>query len=430
MPLERAALLALLILGVPTLLAGWLLTLDAKVNLLLLGIPAGLALLTVVPKAPELLHQREQRLLGIYFAVVGTFTLLNGLRSGREVAREDIIALATLAIWASPFFSVYYLVNTPRAYGWAVRLLDLAGVGIALSVLLGFIAPRYFGVQFGEYNSDGVEVRAFGPFGDQVGFSLVYFAVRSVFRGKIMLLAYFCSAILLTGTRGAIISLAVGMTVAVLLGAAAQARQPGVTRNRFVIIALWALVFSGGFLLSDIGETTRIRLQSITRGETSLQQRLGSMTLGLRVLADNPIGGVGYLGFRRQGAEFGFHERFAGDVGGNSTYTAQNQYLQSALDGGIFALALWIAFLLCLYRKLWGALPWVDPVRQIDLRAGLAWLAAMAIGNQAAVWFLSHNITTYVFVVVFAVLLGGVRFPNPQVLSSASSRGRRPMSVR
>lgn len=429
MPLARAALFAVLILGVPTLLAYWLLTLDAKVNVLLLGIPAGAALFTLIPNIPESLHHREQRLLLFYFALVGIFTLLGGLRSGFSVAREDVIALATLAIWASPFFSVYFLVDTPRAYGWAVRLLDIAGGGIALSVLIGFIAPRYLGFQFGEFNSDGVQVRAFGPFGDQVGFPLVYFAMRSVFRGKIVMLALFCSAILLTGTRGAIISLSVGMGAAILLGAS-MGKKKGDARNRFVLVFLWAAVFSVGFLLSDFGATTLTRMQSVGRGESSLQQRFGSMKLGVQVLVDNPIGGVGYLGFRRLGAEYSFHQRFAGDVGGNATYTAQNQYLQSALDGGLIALVLWIAFLLCLFRKLRAALSWVDPARQIDLRAGLAWLVAMAVGNQAAVWFLSHNITTYMFVVLFAVLLRGVRFPNPPPLPASPVRAPRPLSIR
>ena len=339
-----------------------------------------------------------------YFAIVGFCTVVAFILGYAPAPREQLISLAQLVIWSTTFVTIYFLVKSISEYRRAMHLIDIAGFAIGLSVLAAYVSSIYFGYRFGEFinpDNEGL-VRAFGPFGDQVGFALGYFALRTIVQGRLALMVFYGVAILLTGTVGAYISFIVGILWLLFRGTRlANVRLR--LRRRFLVLTCVSVIAMAGFLFTQMGETAKSRIQTSMQGAGSVQQRLTSMSLGMRVFVDNPLG-VGYLGFNSIGKKYGFAAAF-GDTKTNATYTTNNQILQAAVDGGVPAVCALVVFLCLLYRVIRAAAHRAEEAISADLIAGLAWLFGLAIGNQSAVWLLPTSITSLVFFLVFGVLL-------------------------
>jgi O-antigen ligase len=253
--------------------------------------------------------------------------------------------------------------------------------------------------------NDGQQIRAFGFFGDQVGFVLGYFLLRCFIYKKWFILLVYAIAILLTGTRGAVISVSFGILLAVF-----QSVSDKNSRNRLLgsiasIIILTSIIAT--ILLSTAyGQNAVDRFVNIFQGEDVLYQRRVAIQLGLQIYSDNPILGVGYLGFNRLSQTYNFGQNFAVDSDINrGTFTTQNQYVQAATDAGTFGLIALIIFLYYLLREIKRQQYKVSPKYSRDMIVAFSWAGAMIFGNQAAVWILPTNITGYLFFLIMGLSL-------------------------
>lgn len=316
-------------------------------------------------------------------------------------------------IWFSVFISIYYIVRTKREYKFSAVLMDIIGLLILTSVLLSYIGPKYLGFSFGEISYSDNGIRAFGPFGDQVGFALGYFVLRSFVRGRWISVVFYVIAILSTGTRGAILSVALGV-LWLIIQMIVRRQEYYRIQFRVILISLLVLASSISFLYSSYGENTLVRLGEALQNQDSLYQRKIAIQLGVAIYFDNPVLGVGYLGFNRLGEAYNFNRYTA--IGGDAQrglFTAQNQFVQTATDAGTLGLFFLLLLLWMLFRELKRGYLRVEKVYEPDLIAATAWLIALVLGNQAAVWILPATITGYIFALVMGLSLALIGLHKP-----------------
>jgi O-Antigen ligase len=377
------------------------------------GLPPALFVLAVLLGRQSLLAQRPYPHFYAYFAAVGFATLLGIAQRDQQTVYEQTIALATLFAWTSAFISIYLIVRTPREYRWAMRLIDILGTLISLSVFVSYIAPTYFNLPFGEMHLEDGRIRAFGPFGDQVAFVIVYFALRAIIKRQPMVIVH-CAAILFTGTRGAFLALVVGGLW--LVAATENDKQHAFLRRRIMWGSVLALGSVRVFLLTPYGQTALDRIIN-ARHEGSLDHRTAAATLGVIVFLDHPLAGVGFLGFNRLSEQYHFGDQFSGtDSVERATYTAQNQYVQTATDAGIPGLVVLVFFLWTLFKELKKGARRLTGVYRLDLLSASAWLVALAIGNQAAVWLLPAALTSYLFFAVCGLSLAATKLQDRRLI--------------
>lgn len=394
------ALVAYMIIGVPVLFAINILQ-EEEVGR---GIPLTLLVAFIVLaflNHKDLLRQRVRRFFFLYFLTL-LFTGGLALVATNPFAESaQLTSLLSFFSWSSVFISIYYLTSDFRVYQFAVRLVDKLGLALAFSVYLSYIGPEFLEFSFGEVQRTTTVVRAFGPFGDQVGFALSYFALRGLTRQKWLIAILCLGAILFTGTRGAVISLAIGAVWLVINLRGQSRRVVKIALVTGLAVLLYVSIFQNeGFS----------RFEDVLLNDDALLQRRSAIELGFRIFADNPVFGIGYLGFNRMIDQYGFVHYF--EIGSDivrGAYTAQNQYLQTATDAGVLGLAALGLFLGSVWIEFRRARHHVADKLLLDLFASSAWVVALVLGNLAAVWLLPAAITSYLFCLVTGLTLGLIR---------------------
>jgi O-antigen ligase len=163
-----------------------------------------------------------------------------------------------------------------------------------------------------------------------------------------------------------------------------------------VLVVLWAGMSAALFFASPYGETALGRLALLLSGGDVLIQRRAAATVGVRIVLDNPVLGLGYLGVNRVAEQYGAADYVHDDPEqARGFFTAQNQYLEVAADAGLLGLAAFLLFVLVLLRGLrpGGA----REVQSDDVLAIRAFLIGMLVGNQGSVWMLHLSIAGYCF---------------------------------
>lgn len=357
-----------------------------------------LLLLAALRDPQTLLAAHGQWTFHAFFLLLFSTTLAASLPAV-SVAGQ-LLSVLSCYIWCSVFLSAQVLLRSMTDVHAVLRWLRVVGAATAISVWASYALAANFETTFGEVVNAFGEFRAFGPFGDQVGFILVLFLVWAFARGAWLQLAVHAVAILMTGTRGAIFAGLVGIAWVTSV----QFRQKGSLRQ---LLAVAGMVIGSAFswqIAQDPG--FRFRSESIW---LTAQDRLDAVALGAQVFLENPLGGVGFGGFREAVRTTGTVGRFSeGDDLERATFTTTNQYVQTATDGGVFALAGLVAFgFVIVYncRRAWHSAP--EPGRT-DLVAVEGYLVAILLGNQTAVWLLPNSSTAY-FVLLSAALAARTR---------------------
>lgn len=406
------------IVGVPVLFAVEVLA-DKELSNFIIYPLLLLFILTVALNQKQIFSNKAHKIFYLYFFTLLFATILAGTIFSSVYTQ--IITLGMCFIWATVFISIYHIVKTPGQYRIAMRLLDIVGIAIALSVFLSYIGPEYFGFSFGEIiYAPGI--RAFGPFGDQVGFVLSYFMLRSFVYNRWLSVAIYLAAILFTGTRGAVLSVTVGI---VWLIFQLLTDKEDYSKVRYRAIPILILVIAGAFffLSSPYGETTLSRFEDLLLGEDTLLQRRTAIEYGVRVYLDYPILGVGYLGFNRLSDAYNFYQYLSfGSDAQRGMYTAQNQYVQTATDAGTPGLLLLLIFLLTLLNEHTRGRSLANRLDKLDLLCSSAWIIAMALGNQAAVWILPATVTSYFFFLMMGLSLSLIRMQDQRLLPISSTQ--------
>jgi O-antigen ligase len=295
---------------------------------------------------------------------------------------------------AAIFFLFYYSVTCVEELRQADRYFQSVGLTVTLSVYLSIALYLTIGFQFGEVQDTQGLTRYFGPLGDQVGFIIALFCFRELLVGRALLAIFHGAAIFATGTRGALLTLFVGLLMVYFSGRKRQKNAP-----LWVKLVAVALVV---FLVAVFGTMMVTRLTDVEHLGSGLTQRSLSMLLGLKVFLGNMLTGVGYSGFRF--AALGYDpEALFPEFALNVITNTQNQLLQVATDAGIPGVIAFLLLMKIIYKALKSAEETAKDESRYSFGAGRIWLVALLVGNQTAVWLLQGSIISYLFWVLVAM---------------------------
>ena len=260
-----------------------------------------------------------------------------------------------------------------RLTRWIGSVCLIISASVYLSALL-----HIGGLHFGEVLEfrDGA-FRAFGPLGDNVSFLLVLPALMSLVASRPLTFGIHLGALLLTATRGAMLCLLVGV-VGYLLIVAAGSHRP--TRKRI----LWSVAVAAvGFAiwLSPVTDVLMGRLSNPSMRTMAIQ-------MGITAFQESPLLGTGFDGFGNSRPAV-VEDWLIPQEAGNALSRTANQYVQTATDGGVVALACLLLFVFLTCRNALRVIRW--PGATLQMVALQLWLISVLVGNQGSLWFLSST---------------------------------------
>lgn len=244
-----------------------------------------------------------------------------------------------------------------------------------------------------------------------VGIALAAYAARE-YRSRWVSLAsgaaitLLVTTIVLSGSRSGVLNL-------VILCALLLPGSPPAWRRRLVALVVAAVLLLGGLLIvAETGHSTpraeprgagvRAQLERITnfmvteRGEEgagSLRHRLELLGVGLRILQDHPLVGVGVGNFRWLSVE---------EYGNRLRSAMHNSYLLTLVEGGVL---LMVPYLL-LFRSTWSELATTRALSRRVRAPGLGWLVEAT--RAMFVLFLVFSLFADLWYEVFLYLIVGL----------------------
>lgn len=271
----------------------------------------------------------------------------------------------------------------------AIQFINFAGASH------GFIIGEVQGLERGEG-------RYFGPVGDSVGFVLLLGYVVALCSARLAGAALFLGGILLTAGLGTIFATALGTVLFLGFGMQSEAMRAFIRRRLWLLpLALFAAVLGVAILARPMAQTLMDRVSSGTYASSG-SQRLASAKLATAMILDNPVLGVGYMGYEAALARYGGDRFFDLSKPDGATANANNQILQTLTDAGVLGLLALGALLFCAARLLWSVAKNSDSrlVGTFHLAAFL-WLLTLMLGNLAAAWLLpSSYIARFLWIIL------------------------------
>lgn len=291
--------------------------------------------------------------------------------------------LAATAVWASIYVVMFVAVRSPKDANRLITWIDGVCLAISASVWAGALL-HLAGVGFGEIIAQGDSTfRAFGPLGDQVAFVVVLPALTSLATRRPLLFGFHASAIVLTGTRGALVCLMVGIAGHLVLGG-----RTGKPRHRWQLVSI--PVIAALLWLSPVSAALKERFLSPTMRTEAIQA-------GIEIVRKSPILGFGFNGLDRNRSAVA-EDWIMPLQAANGLARASNQYVQTAVDGGLVALLALVLFAAFGIRNAVRVIRWREATPQ--LLASQLWLISMFVGNQGSLWLLSDTASGFF---IFAV---------------------------
>lgn len=340
---------------------------------------------------------RATAALLVLFLIEPTWRLVTG---DLEAALRGARFVLYMALWCSPLWLSFVAVGDAAALRRAVGRVDLLGVLVGGSVYLAAALHR-IGVSFGDVVGGGGLPRVFGPFGDMVGYLLVFFALREIVRRSWGRFGFFLGALVLGRTRGVLIAFAVGLAAIAWasIRAAFRAGHGWELLRRFAAVAVGAALAAGVLAYSPVGRAYLERFGPWDAlVETGFAGRLRTFELSLELFRRHPWLGIGPEAFaslvEREDLAWS-HEDLGQGRGreGRLAYatTAQNQILQVAAESGIVGLlgfVLWAAVALRTTRRA-CEVPGAELRDFLIAVHGFAW--AILVGLQSAVYLIDKS---------------------------------------
>jgi O-antigen ligase/polysaccharide polymerase Wzy-like membrane protein len=395
---RREDLTGALVLVTPVLLSASLSTQISALAFGMYGLYLAAALSYLVPFAASLRRNPANVLLVSLFGVLAMSTCAAFARVSWSEAMLQAKSLAATAVWASIYVVAFSSVVTA---GGVFRLTRWIGVTCAFIAASVYVSALLYavGIPFGEvlvFENGGI--RAFGPLGDQVSFVLVLPALTSLVAASPAMFGVYLGALLLTATRGAVLCLVVGV-IAYFLAVATGRIRPDRRRLRWTVLAM---LVGAAVWLTPLSATLMGRVWE-QPGDSGYSLRLAAITTGAGVFRDNPVLGLGFNGF--EAARPALYEDWLNPLSAeNGLSRTSNQYVQTATDGGALALLLLVLFVISIGRNALRVAGWREATP--ELIASQLWLISMIVGNQGALWLLSHTTSGFF---IFAVAGLGAR---------------------
>ena len=366
------------------------------------GIPAlqlgmyGICLVAVLPHmgpfVASLGRSPANLLLVLLFTALAMSTAAAFARVPSPEATVQVKELAATAVWASIYIVTFSSIRSRSDVLRLTQWINAACLIITASVYLSalfYIGGLHFG-EVMEFRDGGF--RAFGPLGDNVSFLLVLPALMSLVGSRPLKFGVHLGALLLTATRGAMLCLGVGVVGYLIVAAAGSHRA---TRKQM----LWSVVAAAvGFALwmSPVSDVLRGRL-------TNPSMRMMAIQMGFDAFQEHPLLGTGFNGFgiSRPAVAEDWVIPLQAENGLSRT---QNQYVQTATDGGAVAFGCLLLFVLCTGRNALRILRW--PGATLQLVALQLWLISVLVGSQGSLWFLASTASGF-FIFAVAGLTSG-----------------------
>ena len=376
----------------------------------------------------ELVIERSIALaLGLYLVVNFIATIAAGLKFGEGSLAASLTSLARFSAEA---LVIVVVSQSVRTLAHAKRFLFVLLGTLTLLAAIQYInaVGSSHGVVIGEVQGlERGEARYFGPVGDSIGMVLLLGYLTALCFGSVIGALVFLGAILLTAGLGAILATAVGSAFFLFFGL----RRPEIrafAQRRLVFVPLLALGGLAALVVfpNSLGTTLLSRVTSGTYLQSGAQ-RQASSKLAAKMILDNPLLGVGYMGYERTLAKYGGDAHFDLQHPDGGTANANNQILQALTDSGIPGLLAFAGLVFCAARLFYRIAAWnSDRFLSAAYLAAFLWLLTQLFGNLAAVWLNPASFVTRLLWVLLGVAVAMTRLLPAAQPISASSHSPRP----
>jgi O-antigen ligase len=289
----------------------------------------------------------------------------------------------------------------------------------AVGATRGFIIGEVQGMERGE-------PRYFGPVGDSIGMVLLLGYLAALCAGRLIGALFFLGGIMLTAGLGALIATAVGTVFFVFVGLRRPEIRAHIWRRSFLVPLLTVLGLAALIAFpNSLGTTLTDRVMSGTYLQSGAQRQASGKLAGAMIL-DNPILGVGYMGYERALGQYGGDAYFNLQSSDGGTANANNQVLQVLTDSGIPGLLAFAGLVFCAAR-LFHRVTATSGDRFVSAfyLAALLWLLTQLFGNLAAVWLNPASFITRLLWVLLGVAVGINRLLPLVASASRPSRSSR-----
>ena len=337
----------------------------------------------------------------LFFATIFLSLIIHDLKniSGINLSR-NLISTVSLLFW--PLFFIFFSARriTTEKIKLQFKLINTIGYIIAANCILPVLLFYTTGYNLGELIIADNKIRSFGYLSDQVGFATVYFLINAIFRRRNIDIVIFSLAIIVTGTRGAII-MAIAASMITL-----YYRTNGVTLNIkhwFSVLAIGIFLICTNFF-NLLTNTVYLRLDDQSMGASS-DQRLGAMNMGITLFLENPITGVGYGHFfesvQSNPKFFKIKSDFSSQEFARGFSNAQNQLFEILANGGIIALFVVVCFLYLCIKQI--RLKIINKILVPELKIALIFIFSMLIFNQTAIYLFNYGISSFMMLLLLSI---------------------------
>lgn len=364
--------------------------------------------------------------IAVYLAVVFLASIFSSIRFGQGHA----ISCFTSCVRLVPEMLIVAMManavkNLDQARRCAWILIGLLGVLVAIQFVNAVGASRGFTI--GEVQGmERGEPRYFGPVGDSVGFVLLLGYLLALCHGRLVLAGLVIASIVLTAGLGAMFAAAVATGFFLLFVRHAPAFGGAVRR------LLWAvpILLFGGLaavvLFSQTLLAPMLRRAENHGFENSGAQRIASGTMARKMFEENPLTGVGYMGYERALFHYGGEKFFNLAKLDGGTANANNQFLQTLSDAGLPGLAAFALLMSVIVRRIWLTARSGDPFFGPYYLAVLLWVLTMIFGNLAATWLNPSYISRIMWIVTGSAIAVGRLLAERAEESSAEDAAPQP----
>ena len=293
------------------------------------------------------------------------------------------------------------ITTLPQARRCVGILLGTLGAVAAIQFVNFFGASH--GIIIGEVQGiERGELRYFGPVGDSVGLVLLLGYLVSLCFANVIGAGAFLSGILLTGGLGALFAAGLSTVLFLVIGMQfPDVRESALRRLWLVPLLLLAGVAGVTLFAKPLAKTLVDRVKSGSYSSSG-GQRVANAKLAGAMFADNPLLGVGYMGYESVLAHYGGEKFFDLTHHDGGTANANNQFLQSLTDAGLLGILAFGALLAGAGRLLLTiARRGEDRFLRTFYIAAFLWLLAQIFGNLAAVWLIpSSYIARFLWIIL------------------------------
>ena len=345
--------------------------------------------------------------IAVYLGVVFFASLFSSLKFGEPHALRCFTSWVRLV---PEMLIVAMMANSLKTLTQARRcagiLFGLMGVLVAIQFVNFLGASRGFTI--GEVQGmERGELRYFGPVGDSVGFVLLLGYLLALCSGRLVLAVLVLASIALTAGLGSMFAVVVATGFFLLFARQAPAFGGAVRR---LLWAVPALLFAGLAVVVLFGQT--LFAPMLHRAENhgfarSGEQRLASGIMAKKMIADNPLTGVGYMGYERALFHYGGEEFFNPAKLDGSTANANNQFLQTLSDAGLPGILAFALLMFAITRRIWLTARCSDPFFRAYFLGVFLWVLTMIFGNLAAIWLMPSYISRIMWIVTGSAIAVG-----------------------